>query len=260
VSSLLKSKVPQSLRKIVSRLRRRLESNRNAGMSPEEVFSRVYKNRMWGDPPSSMDAAPGQYFSGSGSAAPSVVQPYIDAMIRQLESHLPAKPKVVDLGCGDFTVGRQLLEYCATYIGVDVVPDLISHLRATVHDDRAQFLAFDIISANVLPDGDVCILRQVLQHLSNAQISAIIPKLAKYERVYVTEHYPAASQSIVPNRDKIHGSDIRLYENSGVYLDRSPFDVPRARLELILEVRAPEIGTLYEAGIIRTYLYRPQKS
>ena len=85
----------------------------------------------------------------------------------------------------------------------------------------------------------------------------IIPKLYKYQRVYVTEHYPADTKEIVPNRDKIHGADIRLYDNSGVYLDLPPFNLPSSMLELILEVRAGDFGDLYEGGWIRTYMLKP---
>ena len=162
----------------------------------------------------------------------------------------------LDLGCGDFTVGRHLLAQCSEYVGVDVVPDLIDHLRATVQHDHVRFLCLDITSQD-LPEGDVCLLRQVLQHLSNAQILKIIPKLYKYQRVYVTEHYPADTKEIVPNRDKIHGADIRLYDNSGVYLDLPPFNLPSSMLELILEVRAGDFGDLYEGGWIRTYMLKP---
>jgi len=115
-----------------------------------------------------------------------------------------------------------------------------------------KFISLDIVEDD-LPDGDICFLRQVLQHLSNAQISKILPKLKMYNVCFVTEHYPTDNPAIVPNKDIVHGGGIRPYENSGVYLDESPFNVPRACMELILEVPGVGLPKEYDQGVIRTY-------
>jgi len=247
---------PRLVRRAVHRVRRYLESRRNAGQDPEYVFSNIYREGKWGTSLAKKRKEGAPYFSGTGSSSETIVGPYVDAIRTQLQGYWSNKPRYVDLGCGDFTVGRHFLAQCSEYVGVDVVPDLIDHLRATVQHDHVRFLCLDITSQD-LPEGDVCLLRQVLQHLSNAQILKIIPKLYKYQRVYVTEHYPADTKEIVPNRDKIHGADIRLYDNSGVYLDLPPFNLPSSMLELILEVRAGDFGDLYEGGWIRTYMLKP---
>jgi hypothetical protein len=41
---------------------------------------------------------------------------------------------------------------------------------------------------------------------------------------------------VIPNKDKPHGSDTRIIDNSAVYLDKSPFNIPG--LSLLLEVDA----------------------
>jgi hypothetical protein len=112
--------------------------------------------------------------------------------------------------------------------------------------------------AEPLPDGDVCFVRHVLQHLSNAQILAILPKLAKYRWAFVTEHYPTGDAGIVPNRDKVHGGYIRASERSGVYLDRPPFALPAHRLTKVMEIPGAVTADGGDPGVIRTFLYLPR--
>jgi hypothetical protein len=253
MKALLRAVAPRGLRRAVGRLKRRLEARRNARQSVEQVFAEIYREGKW----ATAGHAGARFDSGSGSATESIVAPYVDAMTKELRSW-PAKPQVVDLGCGDFAVGRRLVTHCERYVAVDVVPALVNHLRATVKDPRVEFACLDITSAADLPDGDICMVRQVLQHLSNAEIAAVIAKLGKYRQVYITEHYPADSRAVVPNRDKVHGADIRLYDNSGVYLDQPPFSIPRENLSMILETRCRDFGDLYDGGFIRTYRFTPR--
>jgi hypothetical protein len=108
-----------------------------------------------------------------------------------------------------------------------------------------------------LPDGDACFLRQVLQHLSNREICAILPKLNKYRWVYITEHYPTDNDGIKPNKDKVHVGDIRLLENSGVYLSKPPFNLPGQTLLKVLEIPSDGLGEGNDPGVIRTFRYKP---
>lgn len=164
----------------------------------------------------------------------------------------------VDLGCGDFTVGSKLLPFCSNYIGVDIVEPLIKYNKETHGNATTSFLHLDIIN-DELPNGDVCFVRQVLQHLSNSQILAILKKVEKYRWVFITEHYPAKHIEVKPNIDKVHRADIRLYLNSGVYLSEPPFSLPREDLRMVLEV--PDCGENQGSanGVIRTYLYKPKQ-
>ncbi len=106
-------------------------------------------------------------------------------------------------------------------MGVDVVPDLITHNQKTFGANAISFQLGDL-TAGELPDGDLCLIRQVLQHLSNKEIATAIERCEKYRYLIVTEHIPTG-QKVKPNRDKPHGPDIRLFWNSGVFLDKPPF-------------------------------------
>ena len=76
----------------------------------------------------------------------------------------------------------------------------------------------------------------------NQQIISVLKKLKKYHWVFITEHYPTDNDMIKPNIDKVHGSDVRVYDNSGVYLTEPPFELPRLALEQILEVPGVGLG------------------
>jgi hypothetical protein len=129
-------------------------------------------------------------------------------------------------------VGKKIAALGVDYTGVDVVPALIQHHSAQYGSERVRFRQLDIVN-EPLPEGDLCLIRQVMQHLSNAQIAKILPRLARYPHVLVTEHYPAPGTRTVPNLDKTHGHDTRIEDDSAVFLDQPPFS---ARVgETILE-------------------------
>jgi Methyltransferase domain len=228
----------RSLRKAwFDRLQRRISS--------EEVFTRIYTDRQWG-------VGQGTFYSGSGSQESSIVSPYLTAVRAELRRLGSDSMTAVDLGCGDFAIGRVLAGECARYIGLDIVGPLIDYNRRHFGSDRIAFQHANIVE-DELPAGDICFVRQVFQHLSNAQIRAVLPKLARYRWCFITEHHPSAGRLDRVNIDKPHGPDIRVYRASGVYLEFPPFNVPKRHYRLILEVPG-QMPENVDPGIIRTYL------
>jgi SAM-dependent methyltransferase len=183
--------------------------------SPTEIFSEIYRNNWWG-------GQPGELYSGSGSSD-EISASFVQTVRDYIEAH--GLRRVVDLGCGDFRVGAQLLRPGLTYTGVDVVPDLVESHQRTVARAGVEFVVLDIVD-DELPDGDLYLLRQVLQHLSNAQIGRVLVKLRDKPHVIIAEHHPAPHRLKRPNRDKPAGRGIRVPFRSGVYPDRAPFSFP----------------------------------
>jgi glycosyltransferase involved in cell wall biosynthesis len=193
--------------------------------SLEEIFTDIYERNLWG-------GNPGEYFSGSGSDE-SVARPYAKAVndfIRQL-----AIRSVVDLGCGDFRVGSLVNSPDIDYLGVDVVPALIDRNEALYGSSQVAFECLDIVN-DELPDADLCLVRQVLQHLSNRQITILLSKLEKYRYVLITEHYPAPELYQGPNEDMVPGSDTRILKGSAVVVDAPPFGLAVKRTLLAIEL------------------------
>ena len=247
--SLVRKLLPPFILKHYRHIQRLREQRRDRNKTAEEVFTEVYRLNQWG-------GSQGEFYSGNGSANEQIASAYISAVSDIASSENLLGRVFVDLGCGDFRIGKRLLPLCSTYIGVDVVASLIHRNQEIYGNALTQFMHMDIVK-DELPDGDVCFVRQVLQHLSNQEIVAILPKLKKYQWVFITEHYPTDNDAIKPNRDKAHGYDVRVSENSGVYLTKPPFELPAQELKEVLEIPGVSLGEGHDRGVIRTFLYRP---
>lgn len=238
--TLVRRLIPTRLRRALVRTVETRRSARRARREPQRdpavVFGEVYERGIWGRGETA-------YYSGGGSDA-RYAEPYCQAVRDLLATTEHHRPVIVDLGCGDFRVGRALIDgWDVDYVGVDVVPALIEFNSATYGSEHVRFVCRDLVT-DPLPPGDICLVRQVLQHLSNDQIRRVLPKLDAYAHVIVTEHYPADEATAIPNLDKAPGADTRLSANSAVYLDEAPF---RRSIRPLLSLPA-------ETGTIRTFL------
>lgn len=244
----IKKIIPKPVWHLLRNKKRKREAALNQSRSTEEVFSNIYRNNIWG-------GERGDFCSGSGTVGTDISKAYLDCLTELSTSLGFSKLRAVDLGCGDMRIGENIKSLFNHYTGVDIVKPLIEAHEKNWGDERTTFEHLDIIEEE-LPEGDVCFLRQVLQHLSNEQISAILPKLAKYPYVFVTEHLPSIGPDIVKNIDKTQGGTIRLYQKSGVFLTEAPFLVPTGKMEVILEVTGHKVGELEDRGVIQTCLIR----
>ncbi len=240
LKSAIKPFLPWCIVRLSSRSQARRLRRGNAAKSLAQVFGTAYRLNEWG-------GTPGQYFSGSGSADPSVLE-YARTIRGFIASHNITT--VVDLGCGDFRVGNQIQTPGVRYIGVDIVRDLVERNQALYGTDNRTFRCIDICK-DELPRGELCLIRQVLQHLSNEEIKQILQNVRAFRYVIVTEHYLPTRMAVVYNRDKPHGADTRLCDRSGVYLDRPPFSIPVKQVLLDTELRIPQ---LYKGERLTTFL------
>lgn len=214
-----------------------------ADKSPSEVFTDVYQKRLWGAGRDERD-----FCSGDGSRNDAIVGPYV-AAVRRFLSEIRSRPDVVDLGCGDFHVGKQLRDVCGGYIACDIVSDLIARNQRVFGSLGVEFRTVDL-TGDELPGGEIALLRQVLQHLSNAQIARILPKLYRYRWLVLTEHLPE-KLSFRANRDKPAGPGVRVRHGSGIVLTAPPFNFKTYGQAVLCSVPA---GT----GVIQTIAYRLQ--
>ena len=206
----------------------------------KKVMEQVYEKSLWG-------GKEFDFYSGGGSHDPEIVNPYINTILSFLTSF--KTPLVVcDLGCGDFNVGKKLVEYTQKYIAIDIVEDLIARNRIKYQSDNLKFSSLDI-SVDDLPSGDCVLLRQVLQHLSNTEIQNVIDKLSAYKYVILTEHLP--QESFIPNKDIISGQGIRLKKKSGVNIAAPPFNFKTKEEKQLMKIILNN-----NKGVIVTTLYK----
>lgn len=218
-------------RKIVAKGQRKF-----ADKTVAETFGEIYEKNVWG-------GAKGEFYSGEGSTE-KYSEKYA-AAIRKFIAENDVK-RVVDLGCGDFRVASKFVSGDFHYTGCDVVPSLVEYLNSKFANRNVEFRCVNIVE-DELPNGDLCLIRQVLQHLSNTEIEKILQKARKYKYLIVTEHYPHPKVASAPNLDIPHGPDMRLHFDSAVYLDKPPFDLQN--INLLLDVEAEE-GTRIKTFVI----------
>lgn len=133
----------------------------------QEQFAKIYKEHIWG----------GTSKSGPGSD-PEVLQAYTKLLVDLIKSKKVRS--VVDAGCGDWALSRTLDWTGVDYTGIDIVPDLIKRLNATYGSTSVRFACLDVVS-DQLPIADLCVIKDVLQHLSIDSVRAV---LAKFENTF----------------------------------------------------------------------------
>ena len=158
----------------------------------KKAMEQVYEMKLWG-------SGAETFYSGDGSHAPEIVEPYQQVVISFLKSFI-TPITVCDFGCGDFNIGKDFVKYTKHYKAVDIVAPLIEHNQQKYQTENLTFYCLDL-AVDELPKGDCAIVRQVLQHLSNKEVQAILQKLQNFKYVILTEHIPV--DEFVPNQDII---------------------------------------------------------
>lgn len=193
--------------------------------SVAETFSEIYERNAWG-------GKKGEFYSGDGSN-----ENYAKFYAETIQTFISDNKvkRVVDLGCGDFRVGSRFISEDFQYTGCDVVSSLVEYLNENYKSETVEFRCVNIVE-DELPDGDLCLIRQVLQHLSNAEIKRVLENARKFKHLIVTEHYPNPQTKFTPNLDIPHGPGVRVQFDSAVVLGEPPFNLKN--IKLLLDVEA----------------------
>ncbi|MDD2768300.1 MAG: class I SAM-dependent methyltransferase [Methylococcus sp.] len=241
IKNIVRRLIPRSAMVHVKRFKIARLRREYGALSIQDAFSKIYEDNRWG-------GARGEFVSGSGSIGKpaDIYVKFVCQFIRDNNVN-----SVVDLGCGDFRIGKEIARETSRYIGIDVVRELVKYNEARYSSEKIAFKCLDI-TADDLPPGDLCLLRQVLQHLSNTEISLVLNKLYHYRYVIITEHFPALDDKFIANKDKAHGPDTRLVDKSAVVLTVPPFGIQNIR-----EVLAVYNDECQSSDSIRSFLWTP---
>jgi SAM-dependent methyltransferase len=241
--AMIKQFVKRNLPAPIPRLVRYYKNREFNHLSTEQIFVRIYERGIWGR--SKDPARP--FFSGSGSNRDDETAAYVREVSDFLCS-FPVKPSVVDLGCGDFAVGSRIRKFCGRYVACDVVPSLIAFNKRQFENLDVEFRQLDLIE-DELPVGDVALVRQVLQHLSNDLICRFVTRASVYKFLIVTEHLPSR-KNFKHNADKLTGPGTRMGDESGIVLTSPPFNLRSKSEREICRVKS------IDGGVLVTVLYR----
>ena len=221
IKKILKKIIPKKILQIRKDFLKRRENKKFAKMQVNEIFEEIYRKKLW-TPENEKEN--NIFYSGIGSHYEEFTRIYIDK-IKEFLLSFSQKPSVVDLGCGDFSIGSKLRKFCDQYIAVDIFKELIETNKQNFRDTNVDFRTLDI-TKDQLPSGDICFMRQVLQHLSNSHIQKFLKLMSgKYKYLVITEHLPNKVGNFFPNIDKVTGPDIRIDHNSGIILTEPPFNL-----------------------------------
>ncbi|HVM97415.1 MAG TPA: hypothetical protein VMT89_13555, partial [Candidatus Acidoferrales bacterium] len=92
--------------------------------------------------------------------------------------------------------------------------------------ENIRFARCDL-AVDALPAADFCLVKQVLQHLSDAEILAVLPKLDVYEHVIIVDGCLIGHETPGINTDIPTGG----FRSGGLYLEAPPF---HCSVELLL--------------------------
>ena len=246
LKNIIKRFIPLFLLKILRKIREKILMRKFKKLKLRQVFEKIYNEKIWTP---EIDKKKFKYYSGLGSHKNRFTTEYIFKVNNFLKS-FKEKPSVIDLGCGDFKVSSKIFKNSSNFIGCDIFPDLIAQNKKNYKHNNLNFKVLDI-TQDQLPKADICIIRMVLQHLSNEMIHKFIKNIKNnFKFLIVTEHFPS-NEEFTANIDIISGPNIRLSKNSAVDLVKPPF-----KLKILESKNICKIFTDNFEGYINTVIYK----
>lgn len=144
----------------------------------DSIFTNVYENKLWGD----NNVVHYNGSSGDGSNIDYNINSYVP-FLKQFIFNNNIK-RVVDLGCGDFKCGKLIYEKLdVLYTGYDVYKKVIDYNESTHSRPKYSFITLDFCNnKESIVSGDMCILKDVLQHWSLNNINTFLDYLIENKK------------------------------------------------------------------------------
>jgi len=144
----------------------------------ENTFTKVYETNKWGD-----NKNP-EYKGSSGSG--SSVDYQKDTYVPMLKKFIIDKNinSVVDLGCGDFLVGKLIYDDIdIRYTGYDTYKQVIDYNTQKYPIPKYIFVHLDFCNnKEIIKNGDLCILKDVLMHWSLQNIYTFLDYIVENKK------------------------------------------------------------------------------
>lgn len=223
--SAAKRLLPRAAVSILQRIRASRRVRAFRGSTVEETFDRIYREGHW-------DRGDGGV-SGSGSYGT-----WCERYVELVSSFIGEQEirSITDIGCGDFHVGGKLCGLVGDYVALDVSREIIERNKRRFSTlANVRFVQSNACEESI-PSADLVTVRQVLQHLTNAQIEQVLSNIegsgARF--AIIAEHGVVGPRATTPNHDMPNQSaDIRAMFGSAVDPTAPPFSRPMVRLATI---------------------------
>jgi len=173
----------------------------------EEKFTWIYRNNYWG-----ADESP----SGTGSTLK-----YTENLRKELPKLIAdfKIKSILDAPCGDFNWMKILLpKLNVTYIGADIVQDLVDSHNSNYKNKTTKFLKLNLITDS-FPHADILICRDCLFHLSYEDIQSVLKNFidSKISYLLTTTHI---------NNSNFKNENIQTGDYRNIDLFLHPFNFP----------------------------------
>jgi hypothetical protein len=144
----------------------------------EPVFKNIYENKLWGDNNNSEYSGT----SGEGSDINYNKDTYIPFLRKFI--HDNNIKNIVDLGCGDFMYGELIYnDLDILYNGYDAYVKVIEYNSNKYLFPKYSFTQLDFCNnKEKIISGDLCILKDVIQHWSLDNIYNFLDYLIEYKK------------------------------------------------------------------------------
>ena len=127
------------------------------------VFRRIYDTAHWG----------GGSGQGSRADVTSEYRSIVERLLRASDVRT-----VVDAGCGDWEFARLVDWSHVTYVGIDIVPEVIEQNRDSFSTPNIDF-ACDDVRDGQLPRADLLLCKDVLQHWPVASVQTFLTSVTR---------------------------------------------------------------------------------
>ena len=144
----------------------------------EPVFTNIYEHNEWGN--NNISGYNGS--SGEGSEIDYNKDIYV-SFLKEIITDNNIKT-IVDLGCGDFKCGKLIYDDLdILYTGYDVYKKLIDYNSTQYALPKYSFIHLDFCNAKEsIVNGELCILKDVLQHWSLNSIYTFLDYLVEHKK------------------------------------------------------------------------------
>lgn len=142
------------------------QSKRGKELDINATFREIYKTNHW----AGKESISGP---GSGEDQTRVLKVELPKLLFRLEVE-----SLLDLPCGDFSWMKETDLSLDSYIGADIVPELIQKNREQYEDNIYTFEVLDL-TADPLPDVDLILCRDCLVHFSFDDIAKAVQNLKR---------------------------------------------------------------------------------
>jgi len=142
------------------------------GTDRQAAFQAAYRDHVWlGDSRSG---------PGSDEASTRSYREVLNAVLRDRNVR-----SVVDLGCGDWASTRLIDWNGASYLGIDIVPEVVAANQERYGAPGVAFRVGDFVRDPV-PAADLLVSKEALQHLPTADVHAVLARLPSFRFALIT--------------------------------------------------------------------------